>query len=289
MRFAVFIVFAATLWAQSPTRVEFRCTDDDLQQIGLACSEKEPCAVFLELSAIESLGPKLFLTGNLHADTATLYSILLASEDGGQTWTEAHPRIRNGSLEHIQFLDFEAGWISGQLLQGVPRDAFLLITRDGGKSWRRAPVVEDEGRTGTIERFWFDSRTSGMLVLDRVRGAENNARHELYESMTGGDNWSLREASSKPVQLKRAKPVINTDWRLRADSGSKSYRLERKQGTSWTALATFPIRVGECVVKEPVFLDQEPEPEPEPEPEALPPAPVKPKKRPTLEKKRPVR
>lgn len=283
MRYAGLVVFAAALCAQSPSRVEFTCTDDDLQYIGLACSEKEPCPVLLELSAVEPLGPKLFVTGNLHSGPATLYSILLLSEDGGRTWTEPHPRIRHGALEQIQFLDYEAGWISGQLLLGLPRDAFMLITRDGGKSWRRVPIVEEEGRSGTIERFWFSSRTSGTLVLDRVRGAENNARHEVYESMTGGDNWSLREASSKPAALKTARPVVNPDWRLRADS--KSYRIERRQGNAWTVLATFPIRAGECAVKEPVFLDPEPEPEPEPAP-AAPPAPAKTKKRPTLERKR---
>jgi photosystem II stability/assembly factor-like uncharacterized protein len=287
MRIAVVLAFAVSLMAQT-ARVEFQCTDEDLQQIGLACPEKEPCPVYLELSAVEALGPKLFLTGNLHANTATLHSLLLVSEDGGKTWTEPHPRIQNGSLEQIQFLDFEAGWISGQLLQGAPRDAFLLLTRDGGKNWRRVPVVEDEGRTGTIERFWFDSRNSGMLVIDRIRGAENNARHELYESMTGGENWSLKEASSKPVQLKNARPPSGSDWRVRADAASKSYRLERRQGTGWAMLASFPIRAGTCVAKEPVFTDVEPEPAMEADPAPAPaPAPAKARKRPTLERKRP--
>jgi photosystem II stability/assembly factor-like uncharacterized protein len=252
----------------------------------MPCSANEPCPVYLELSSVEVVGPKLFVTGNLHTDTATLDSMLLATEDGGKSWTEPHPRIRNGALEQIQFLDFEMGWVGGHILQGIPRNPFLLITRDGGKTWRAAPITEDE-RAGSIDQFWFDSRTAGTLLIDRLRSATNGARYELYESMTGGESWSLKEASSRPIQTKRARPTGNPDWRLRADTRSKSYHLERKQGAAWTVVAAFPIRVGECRAKEPVLAEPEPEPEPE-QPAAPETQPAKrPAKKPTLQKKRP--
>ena len=50
--------------------------------------------MFLELSNVEAAGNKIFLAGNLHTPTTTLYSILLATEDAGKTWIEPHPRIR---------------------------------------------------------------------------------------------------------------------------------------------------------------------------------------------------
>jgi hypothetical protein len=282
--FAALALLTILAVAQPAHRVEFKCTDEDVQAIGLACTEAEPCPVFLELSSVEAVGSKLFVTGNLHTDTTTLWSILLASGDGA-TWSEPHPRIRNGSLEQIQFIDFENGWVGGQLLQGVPRDPFVLVTHDGGKTWRNVPLTE-EGRPGSIEQFWFDSRNSGLLIVDRLHG---EARHEMYESMTGGDSWSLREVGSKPLQLKRSKPVTNLDWRLRADAGSKTYRLERKEGSRWTLVASFPVRVGECRIKEPTLAepettDQQDKPEPEP---AKPAAPKPPARKPTLERKRP--
>ena len=276
--FAALAFVAALAVAQTAHRVEFKCTDDDVQAIGLACNDAEPCPVFLELSAVEAVGPKLFVTGNLHTDTATLWSILLASSDGA-TWTEPHARIRNGGLEQIQFIDFENGWVGGQLLQGVPRDPFVLVTHDGGKNWRNVSLTE-EGRPGTIEQFWFDSRNSGLLIVDRLHG---DARHEMYESMTGGDSWSLKEVSSKPLALKRSKPVTNSDWRLRAEAGSKAYRIERKQGSSWALISTFPVRVGECRVREATLA----EPEPDTADEQSKPEPAKPAARkPTLERKR---
>src|SRR5713226_1400533 len=85
-------------WAQSvvePTAIEntgkpmapkFQCTEDDIQSLGLGCTEEEPCPIYLELSAFEPVGNQLFAAGNLHSAANTIYSILLASSDGGKTW-----------------------------------------------------------------------------------------------------------------------------------------------------------------------------------------------------------
>ena len=106
-------------------RVPFECTQADTQAAGLSCSEEEPCAVFLELSNVDSAGNKIFLAGNLHTSTTTLYSILLASEDAGKSWMEPHPRVRFAGLDQIQFIDFQNGWISGANLQSTPRIRFF--------------------------------------------------------------------------------------------------------------------------------------------------------------------
>ncbi len=287
---ALLLGLTAGLDAQTTTRVPFQCSEDDLQTIGLACSDNEPCPVFVELSTIEAAGPRLFITGNLHTEATTLSSILLMSEDGGATWKEPHGRIRYAGLEQIQFVDPEYGWISGQSLQGVPKDPFLLMTQDGGKTWRAGPIYE-EGRTGMIEQFWFDSRTSGSLVIDRMRSEQGDARHELYETMTGGDSWSLRQASASPIPMKR-RTVPNGDWRIRTDAVSKSYRLERREGARWTPVALFPVRAGECKTKEPVLAEPPPPEEPKAETEKPAedeplPAFKKPRTPPTLQKKRP--
>src|ERR1700719_4042791 len=145
--------------------IAFECREVDTQASGLSCSEAEPCPVYLELANIEAVGNKLFLPGNLHTPTTTLFSILLATEDAGKTWIEPHPRIRSAGLDQIQFIDFQNGWISGANLQSAARDPFLLITTDGGKTWRQRPVF-DESRVASIERFWFTSREEGMMLID---------------------------------------------------------------------------------------------------------------------------
>ena len=199
--------------------------------------------MFLELAALESLGNRVFAAGNIHSATSTLYSILLASDDSGRTWQEAHERLRGVSLDRIQFVDFEFGWISGQAVQPLPADPFLLITSDGGKTWRQRPLFS-ESRAGAILQFWFSSRNNGSLVLDRGQSGDLG-RYELYETPNGGETWMLRETNERLIRLKRMAGE-NTDWRIRADARTKSFAVERRHAEKWTALALFAVEVQAC-------------------------------------------
>jgi hypothetical protein len=275
-------------YAGQPMRVPFHCTGEDIQLFGMTCTERSPCPIYLELVRVEPVGTKIFVTGNFHSDASTLSSILLASDDGGKTWFEPFGRIRGAGLEQIQFLDFETGWISGQMLGALPRDPFFLVTTDGGKNWRRRPIFS-ESRVGAIELFWFESRTSGGLLIDRIQPGETGARHELYETMTGGESWMIRQVSSTPIRPKGKPAAPNPGWRLRPDGATKSYHIERRQGQNWQTVAAFLIHTGDCL----------PEEEPLPEPPAVeeplvapggvfsPSAPKPPRKPPSLKKPRP--
>ena len=225
-----------------PMHVPFECTEADTQVSGLSCSEEEPCPVYLELGNIEAVGNKLFLPGNLHSPTLTLYSILLASDDAGKTWSEPHPRIRFAGLDQIQFIDFQNGWISGANLQSAPRDPFLLLTTDGGKTWRQRPIYEDS-RLGVIERFWFDSPQEGTMLVDAR--LESN-RHELYETRAGGESWSLREASANPIRFPRTREPGASGWRIRPDAATNSYAIEKSEGGRWQKVASFLVNIGSC-------------------------------------------
>ncbi len=266
-----------------PMRVESACAEDDIRALGLTCSAEHPCPVYLELAQMERSGEKIFLTGNLHTEAVTLASILLATEDGGKTWYEPYERIRSATLDQIQFLDFEAGWAAGQLVQALPRDPFLLLTTDGGKTWRRRPLWE-EGKVGAIDHFWFDSRKHGLLWIDRMSRGEGG-RHEFYESMTGGESWMLREAGDTP-RPKQGSRTPNPDWRLRADAATRSYRIERR-AEKWQTVASFLIQAGEC--REPEVTLPEPPPPPDPKAPETPAAPEekRPRTPPSLKSKAP--
>lgn len=225
-----------------PMRVPLECTETDSAAVGLSCSEEEPCPVYLELANLEAAGDKLFLTGNLHTHTLTLFSILLATEDAGRTWIEPHPRIRASGLDQIQFFDFQNGWISGANLLGAPRDPFFLITTDGGKTWRQRPVFE-ESRIASIERFWFESRENGTMLVD-ARLDSNH--HELYETRTGGESWSMRQESVDPIRFPKTTEAGPTGWRLRADAPTHSYAIEKSQGERWQRIASFLVDAGAC-------------------------------------------
>jgi photosystem II stability/assembly factor-like uncharacterized protein len=245
------LVLAAALEAQkientgAPMRVPFQCSEEDIGAFGLICPSEHPCPIYLELAAVGSTSSRIFLTGNLHAESVTLFSILLASEDEGKTWYEPHERIRGAGLEQIQFFDLENGWIGGEQLGGVPRDPFLLVTHDGGKLWRKAPVYE-ESRAGSIDYFHFDSKTHGRLWVDQTMAGDPKRRYELLESQTGGESWVLRTMSGRPIEGRSSAAPASAGFRLRTEEASQSYRLEKQIGEGWQPVASFLVRVGEC-------------------------------------------
>ncbi len=239
----------------TPIRIPFTCADEDMRALGLTCPANQPCPVYLELAGLDSSGSRILLSGNLHAENATISSILLASDDGGKTWLEPHDRIHGAGFDQIQFFDLESGWIAGQQFGPLPRDPFLLVTRDGGKTWRARPLFS-ESRTGSIEHFHFDSKAHGMLWLSQT--GEAGDRHAVLESATGGENWTVRETSSRPGP--RTRSAVAPVYRLRTDAATKSYRLEKHTGERWLPLASFLVRVGECREAE-VTIPPEPPPQ----------------------------
>ena len=265
-----------------PMRLPFQCTDDDMQWAGMSCSEEQPCPIYLEVSAVETVGNRIIVLGNIHTESATLYSVVLASEDMGETWHEPYERMRGTTLDHIQFIDFQNGWISGETLVPVSRDPFLLITSDGGKTWRLRPVF-NEGGGGAIRQFWFQSASSGALVIDRMQSAESS-RYELYESPNGGDTWMIRRASEQPIAIKRpAADAAAEGWRIRADARSKSFAIERRQAERWSAAASFLVDIGSCKPA-PHVVPVPPEPAEVTEPAPAAPAPAPP---PSLKRPKP--
>jgi hypothetical protein len=244
---ALLLALASVVSAQAPLqnsgkpmRVLYECTAADTQAAGLGCSEEDPCPIYLELSNVEALGAKIFVTGNLHTPMATLYSILLASEDGGNTWTEPNPRVRSSGLDQIQFVDSQNGWISGANLQGAPRDPFLLITTDGGKTWRERPIFE-ETRVAAIERFSFESPSNGTLLID---ARLDNGKRELYETSNGGENWTIQPTD--PAGLTKEKPANAPGWRVRTDAVTRSYVIEKSENNRWQKVASFLVNIASC-------------------------------------------
>jgi len=244
-------VTARLEYTGAPMKIAFSCNEEDLRQAGLSCTEKEPCPVYLELAAIAAAGGRVFVAGNIHTLSTTLYSILLMGESSARYWHEPFERLRSGVLDGVQFFDLETGWVSGYFLHNLPRDPFLLVTTDGGASWRLRPVA-GEGHVGFIDWFHFDSRTHGSLWLDRSQSGEINALYERYESMTGGESWVLRQVTSRRTHGELPHTKSNSVlWRLSPNPAATSFLVERFQGNRWETLGAFAIQVANCKSGEP--------------------------------------
>lgn len=241
------LAFAGVLAAQTsldntakPMRVVYECTAAETQAAGLGCSEQDPCPVYLELSNVNAVGNKIFVTGNIHTPMATLDSILLASQDGGKTWTEPQPRVRSAGLDQIQFVDADHGWISGANLQTAPRDPFFLITTDGGKSWREHPIFQ-ETRVAAVESFRFNSPANGTLWIDATL---DNGTHEEYETRDGGESWKLVPGAEE--EKAHASGRNEAGWRLRTDAATHSYVIEKSEDNRWAKVASFYVNIASC-------------------------------------------
>ena len=231
----------------TPMMVPYRCSDEDVRLAGLSCGEDSPCPMFLEISSVEALGSQVLLTGNIHSEAMTLYSILLSSEDNGHTWQEPIDRIRGSGLDHIERLGSETAWISGQELVPLPQNPFLISTSDGGKTWRLHEVLSEDSdlKFGTIPQFFFTTKDDGTLIVDHGAGA-GGERYALYETQDGGDTWTLKQASSKPIVVKRPTLPPASDWRVRTDASLKSFVIERRVGARWSAVAAFLVNLDPC-------------------------------------------
>jgi hypothetical protein len=176
----------------------------------------------------------------------TLYSVLLASQDGGLSWTEPAKRVPRSGLDRVYFYNEQHGWAAGHVLEGEPKNPFFLVTTDGGQNWRQREVFRD-GRTAEIQRFWFDSERSGGLMIDRLKQPENGSRYERYETMTGADSWMIREVSSQPIRQRRRRARPEVDWRVVPDQKTGAWQVQKRGDAGWISVAEFAVEPGVCV------------------------------------------
>jgi hypothetical protein len=226
---------------QAAVHVDYSCPAEDVESFGLTCSEDRPCPVFFEVSAVEALGYSVFVAGNIHTASTTLYGVVLSTDDGGVSWSESIPRLRSTTFEQFQFIQ-NHGWLSGGKLEPLPKDPFLMITTDGGKTWHQKPLFE-ETRFGSILQFWFDSPTAGQLVFDESVGKAT--KQVLYSSMTGGENWEIKQTSRKALELKTERGNTAA-WTVTTPPGSKNYLIERTVNGRKETLAKFLVHIGDC-------------------------------------------
>ncbi len=227
-------------------RVPYACPEEDLQFAGMSCGDDQPCAIYLELSAVAAVGGRILVAGDLHGTSATLASILLMSDDSGATWKEPAARIRGAALDQLEWFDAKTAWAGGETQYPLARGAFFLLTADGGTSWRRQAIADDDS-PGSLLRFWFDSAKDGEAIVD-AGVAATGGRYLTYESETGGESWSpagQSDALPKPHLTPHTdeNPADeNPAWRLVASKDGKAFQVEQNQAT----VASFLIDAAKC-------------------------------------------
>jgi photosystem II stability/assembly factor-like uncharacterized protein len=159
---------------------------------------------------------KGWVVGSVSRKDSVVDSILLYTEDAGETWQRRRAPSRL-ELIHIEFANDKRGWIAGA-------DGTILTTVDGGASWTR----QETGTKSTIFHLDFRNDKKGLAVGERGT---------ILRTQDGGVTWT-------PVGVKTRSTLLNVQFVsddscwvvgrggtiLRTDDGGLTW-IEQESGT----------------------------------------------------------
>ena len=123
---------------------------------------------------------KGWVVGSISKGERVIDSILIYTDDGGETWRRQRAPSKT-ELIHIDFVSDKRGWIVGE-------GGTILFTRDEGQSWSR----QNSGTTVTL--YHIDFR-------DDKRGWAVGERGTILRTDDGGETWSAVVSAVKSTLL----------------------------------------------------------------------------------------
>ncbi len=121
-----------------------------------------------------------FVAAASDADVSQSNALILATQDGGTTWTEAWRGPRTFELTwKMSFPSRNVGYVTIQSYNPDPKvtDRFVAKTIDGGRTWQELPLISDPR-----------VRAFGIAFLDESIGWVG-AVPQGFQTLDGGANW----------------------------------------------------------------------------------------------------
>ncbi|MCH8550424.1 MAG: hypothetical protein LAT62_00715 [Natronospirillum sp.] len=156
-------------------------------------------------------------------------TLLLKTEDGGDTWEEQGNGEFDRNLQTVFFLDSDTGWVAGG--RSLNQPPLLLHTQNGGTTWveQAQPVTTD----GTIFDIQFMDAELGWAVGGSITGVNRF----LLRTTDGGDTWHEVYSVSDAQPFTSLSFVdANRGWAVGNDSendGEDSYWYTTDGGLNW--------------------------------------------------------
>ncbi len=122
-----------------------------------------------------------FIAAATHADVSQSHAMILATQDGDTTWSEAYRSPRAFELTwKLSFPTKEIGYCTVQSYDPDPaaNRRYIAKTTDGGRTWQEIPLVVDH-----------KVRTFGIAFIDPDRGWVGAMPHGFATS-DGGKTWT---------------------------------------------------------------------------------------------------
>jgi photosystem II stability/assembly factor-like uncharacterized protein len=154
---------------------------------------------------------KGWVVGSVSRGDSVIDSILLTTENAGETWQRQRAPSRL-ELIHLDFANEKRGWIVGT-------GGTILATVDGGQNWTK----QVSGTTSTIYHVDFRSEKRGLAVGER--GA-------VLRTIDGGATWTPVEVPVKSTLLNVQFVDDDTGW---AVGRSGTILRSGNAGATWIA------------------------------------------------------
>ncbi|HET6972639.1 MAG TPA: YCF48-related protein [Pyrinomonadaceae bacterium] len=151
---SIFVTRDANNWVQSRIFLpeEFEGSDVELYSVRFSSKKKG------------------WVVGSISTKERVVDSILVYTDDGGETWRRQRTPSRV-ELIHIDFVSDKRGWIVGDA-------GTVLFTRDAGASW----VKQNVGVSSTLYHVDFRDDRNGWVVGERGT---------LLRTTDGGETWTV--------------------------------------------------------------------------------------------------
>jgi photosystem II stability/assembly factor-like uncharacterized protein len=153
---------------------------------------------------------KGWVVGSVSKKERVIDSVLVYTDDGGETWRRQRAPSRL-ELIHIDFVSDKRGWIVGD-------GGTILFTRDAGQSWTK----QKAGVNGTLYHVDFRDDKRGLVVGERG---------VLLRTTDGGETWAPVTTNVNVTLL--SVQFLDDDEGWAIGRGGTILRT-RDEGRSWT-------------------------------------------------------
>lgn len=136
-----------------------------------------------------------FLHGGLFAPAGYYRSLLLRTEDGGQTWQETLLPEFGSSVLRLHFLEGGEGWALLAWMVEGPGTISLYHTENFGQTWEKVSVVPKCFHDGWPTLFEFYDEFNGLIHM-ACESAYPNSRVGFFTTTDGGLTWEETDSYS---------------------------------------------------------------------------------------------
>lgn len=159
---------------------------------------------------------KGWVVGSVSKNDRVVDSILISTEDGGESWQRQRAPSRL-ELIHIEFVNEKRGWIVGD-------EGTILATADAGQTWTK----QDSGTPATLYHVDFRSDKKGIAV---------GKQGTLLKTTDGGITWRTIPIKTRSTLLNVKFISDDNGWAigrsgtiLRTDDAGSTW-IEQESGT----------------------------------------------------------